>query len=170
MKRTKKKQRSVIVLIQEDRVIGEFLDAAKEETITALRAELARLQQSQHAQQAADSALASLQQKIDSLQVGVMLTCCPHEAAEFNTLIHPYINSFVCLHSCMHSFIYACMHSLLSFTHPFLRLFIHSYIQLIHSFTHCSHAPIHALIRDCASMLYSSMTAMEKGITYTADC
>jgi len=50
-------------------VIGEFLDAAKEETISALRAELARLQQSQHAQQAADSALASLQQKIDSLQV-----------------------------------------------------------------------------------------------------
>lgn len=50
-------------------MIGEFLDAAKEETITALRAELARLQQSQHAQQAADSALASLQQKIDSLQV-----------------------------------------------------------------------------------------------------
>ena len=53
-------------------MIGEFLDAAKEETITALRAELARLQQSQHAQQAADSALASLQQKIDSLQVSVM--------------------------------------------------------------------------------------------------
>ena len=51
-------------------MIGEFLDAAKEETISALRAELARLQQSQHAQQAADSALASLQQKIDSLQVG----------------------------------------------------------------------------------------------------
>ena len=50
-------------------MIGEFLDAAKEETISALRAELARLQQSQHAQQAADSALASLQQKIDSLQV-----------------------------------------------------------------------------------------------------
>jgi NTP pyrophosphatase (non-canonical NTP hydrolase) len=50
-------------------VIGEFLDAAKEETISALRAELARLQQSQHAQHAADSALASLQQKIDSLQV-----------------------------------------------------------------------------------------------------
>ena len=60
---------------QEDRVIGEFLDAAKEETITALRAELARLQQSQHAQQAADSALASLQQKIDSLQVSTMLQC-----------------------------------------------------------------------------------------------
>ncbi|KAL0046102.1 hypothetical protein WJX82_002585 [Trebouxia sp. C0006] len=54
--------------MEEDRVIGEFLDAAKEETISALRAELARLQQSQHAQQAADSALASLQQKIDSLQ------------------------------------------------------------------------------------------------------
>ena len=52
-------------------MIGEFLDAAKEETISALRAELARLQQSQHAQQAADSALASLQQKIDSLQVRI---------------------------------------------------------------------------------------------------
>ncbi len=52
-------------------MIGEFLDAAKEETISALRAELTRLQQSQHAQQAADSALASLQQKIDSLQVTV---------------------------------------------------------------------------------------------------
>lgn len=50
-------------------MIGQFLDAAKEETIVALRAELARLHQSQHAQQAADSALASLQQKIDSLQV-----------------------------------------------------------------------------------------------------
>ena len=49
-------------------MIGDFLDAAKEETISALRAELARLQHSQHAQQAADSALASLQQKIDSLQ------------------------------------------------------------------------------------------------------
>ena len=55
--------------MQEDNVIGQFLDAAKEETIVALRAELARLHQSQHAQQAADSALASLQQKIDSLQV-----------------------------------------------------------------------------------------------------
>ena len=56
-------------MLQEDRVIGEFLDAAKEDTIQALRAELARLQQAQHAQQAADSALASLQQKIDSLKV-----------------------------------------------------------------------------------------------------
>lgn len=61
-------------------MIGDFLDAAKEETITALRAELARLQQSQHAQQAADSALASLQQKIDSLQVSTMLPCLPHLA------------------------------------------------------------------------------------------
>ena len=62
-------------------MIGEFLDAAKEDTIQALRAELARLQQAQHAQQAADSALASLQQKIDSLQVCVILNarlswCC----------------------------------------------------------------------------------------------
>ena len=62
----------ILVWLQEERVIGEFLDAAKEETITALRAELARLQHSQHAQQAADSALASLQQKIDSLQVSTM--------------------------------------------------------------------------------------------------
>ena len=56
-------------------MIGQFLDAAKEETIAALRAELARLHQSQHAQQAADSALASLQQKIDSLQVQQSLEC-----------------------------------------------------------------------------------------------
>ena len=65
------------LLVQEDNVIGQFLDAAKEETIAALRAELARLQQTQHAQQVADSALASLQQKIDSLQVrlGLSLVC-----------------------------------------------------------------------------------------------
>lgn len=63
----------LLLPVQEDSVIGQFLDAAKEETIAALRAELTRLQQSQHAQQAADSALASLQQKIDSLQVCNML-------------------------------------------------------------------------------------------------
>lgn len=58
-------------------MIGQFLDAAKEETIAALRAELTRLQHSQHAQQAADSALASLQQKIDSLQASCDLICVP---------------------------------------------------------------------------------------------
>lgn len=81
------------LLVQEDNVIGQFLDAAKEETIAALRAELARLQQSQHAQQVADSALASLQQKIDSLQVrsGLSLSCgsaelmslCDHKFAVY---------------------------------------------------------------------------------------
>jgi hypothetical protein len=46
---------------QEARAIGEFLDAAKEETIAALRAEIGRLQTAQRAQHTADTALESLQ-------------------------------------------------------------------------------------------------------------
>ncbi|KAK9830021.1 hypothetical protein WJX72_009242 [[Myrmecia] bisecta] len=52
--------------LQEDRVMEV---AAREETISALRAELARLQDAQSAQRAADEALASLQSKIDALQM-----------------------------------------------------------------------------------------------------
>ena len=77
-------------ILQEDRVIGDFLEAAKEETISALRAELARLQHSQHAQQAADSALASLQQKIDSLQV-----VSAAEYASPCTKCNPFFHSLV---------------------------------------------------------------------------
>ena len=50
-------------------MVGDFLDTAKGETIAALRAELARLREAQAVAAAADSALASLQQKLERMPV-----------------------------------------------------------------------------------------------------
>lgn len=50
-------------------MIGEFLDATRDETILALRAEVERLQAGQEAERAADDAFASLKQKLNALRV-----------------------------------------------------------------------------------------------------
>lgn len=56
-----------LLRIEEEKVIGEFLDATKEETISALRTEIERLKSEQAAAKAADSALASLKEKLHAM-------------------------------------------------------------------------------------------------------
>jgi len=53
--------------IEEEKVIGEFLNSNKEETITAMRAEIERLKAEQKAAAAADSALANLKEKLNDI-------------------------------------------------------------------------------------------------------
>ncbi|CAG9462974.1 unnamed protein product [Pedinophyceae sp. YPF-701] len=62
--------------MEQERVIGEFLDKTHESTIEALRSELHRLQLAQHAEATASRALASLQQKITR---GVSMSLTPSQ-------------------------------------------------------------------------------------------
>jgi len=54
-----------LLRIEEEQVIDEFLDAAKEETISALRTEIERLKSQREAEAEADQALASLKEKLN---------------------------------------------------------------------------------------------------------
>ena len=55
-------------VLQEDKVVGELMDAAKEELIEGLRCELARLRREQERMLAAQAAADALQQKLALLE------------------------------------------------------------------------------------------------------